>query len=145
MRIYFDHNATTPVDPSVADAMMRVLREDYGNASSVHRLGQQAKSILDEARTAVCTLIGAEPSELVFTSGGTEADNFALRGAAEALEPTGRKHLIATAIEHEAVLVTLKALARRGWKTTLLPVGPTGIVEPQALEERSRTAPPSCR
>jgi cysteine desulfurase len=135
MRIYFDHNATTPVDPSVADAMVRVLREDYGNASSVHRLGQQAKSILDEARTAVCTLIGAEPSELVFTSGGTEADNFALRGAAEALEPTGRKHLIATAIEHEAVLVTLKALARRGWKTTLLPVGTTGIVEPQALEE----------
>jgi cysteine desulfurase len=135
MRIYFDHNATTPVDPSVADAMMRVLREDYGNASSVHRLGQQAKSILDEARTAVCTLIGAEPSELVFTSGGTEADNFALRGAAEALEPTGRKHLIATAIEHEAVLVTLKALARRGWKTTLLPVGTTGIVEPAALEE----------
>ena len=135
MRIYFDHNATTPVDPSVADAIVRVLREDYGNASSVHRLGQQAKSILDEARTAVCTLIGAEPSELVFTSGGTEADNFALRGAAEALEPTGRKHLIATAIEHEAVLVTFKALARRGWKTTLLPVGTTGIVEPQALEE----------
>ena len=135
MRIYFDHNATTPVDPSAADAMMRVLREDYGNASSVHRLGQQAKSILDEARTAVCTLIGAEPSELVFTSGGTEADNFALRGAAEALEPTGRKHLIASAIEHEAVLVTLKALARRGWKTTLLPVGATGIVEPQVLED----------
>ena len=135
MRIYFDHNATTPVDPSVADAMMRVLREDYGNASSVHRLGQQAKSILDEARTAVCTLIGAEPSELVFTSGGTESDNFALRGAAEALEPTGRKHLIATTIEHEAVLVTLKALNRRGWKTTLLPVGPTGIVDPQALED----------
>ena len=135
MRIYFDHNATTPVDPSVAEAMMRVLREDYGNASSVHRLGQQAKAIMDEARTAVCSLIGAEPSELVFTSGGTESDNFALRGAAEALEPTGRKHLVATAIEHEAVLVTLKALARRGWKTTLLPVGPTGIVEPQALEE----------
>jgi cysteine desulfurase len=135
MRIYFDHNATTPVDPSVADAMMRVLREDYGNASSVHRFGQQAKSIVDEARTAVCTLIGAEPSELVFTSGGTEADNFALRGTAEALEPTGRKHLIATAIEHEAVLVTLKALARRGWKTTLLAVGATGIVEPHALED----------
>ena len=134
MRIYFDHNATTPVDPSAADAMMRVLREEYGNPSSVHRLGQQAKSLLDEARTAVSALIGAEPSELVFTSGGTESDNFALRGAAEALEPTGRKHLIATSIEHEAVLVTLKALARRGWRTTLLPVGASGIVEPQALE-----------
>ena len=71
-------------------------------------------------------LSAQSPSELVFTSGGTEADNFALRGAAEALEPTGRKHLIATAIEHEAVLVTLKALARRGWRTTLLPVGAIG-------------------
>jgi cysteine desulfurase len=134
MRVYFDHNATTPVDASAADAMMRVLREEYGNASSVHRLGQQAKSVLDEARTSVSTLIGAEPSELVFTSGGTEADNFALRGAAEALEPTGRRHLIATAIEHEAVLVTLKALARRGWRTTLLPVGDSGIVTAAALE-----------
>ena len=135
MRVYFDHNATTPVDASAADAMIRVLREDYGNASSVHRLGQQAKSIMDEARTSVSTLIGAEPSELVFTSGGTEADNFALRGAAEALEPTGRKHLIASAIEHEAVLVTLKALARRGWRTTLLPVGESGIVSVDALKE----------
>jgi cysteine desulfurase len=135
MRVYFDHNATTPVDASAADVMVHVLREEYGNASSVHRLGQQAKSIMDEARSAVSTLIGAEPSELVFTSGGTEADNFALRGAAEALEPTGRKHLIATSIEHEAVLVTLKALARRGWRTTLLPVGESGIVAPDALRE----------
>jgi cysteine desulfurase len=135
MRIYFDHNATTPVDPAVADAMMRVLREDFGNASSVHRFGQQAKAIMDEARTAVSSLIGAEPSELVFTSGGTEADNFALRGAAEAIEPTGRKHLIATTIEHEAVLVTLKALARRGWRITLLPVGESGIVTPGTLED----------
>ncbi len=134
MRVYFDHNATTPVAPSVAEAMVRALRDDFGNASSVHRFGQQAKALLDEARTAVATLIGAEPSELVFTSGGTEADNFALRGAAEALEPTGRRHLIASAIEHEAVLVTLKALARRGWTTTLLPVDATGIVRPEALE-----------
>jgi cysteine desulfurase len=134
MRVYFDHNATTPVPPSVADVVVRALLEDFGNASSVHRFGQQAKAVMDEARTAVATLIGAEPSELVFTSGGTEADNFALRGAAEALEPTGRRHLIATAIEHEAVLVTLKALARRGWKTTLVPVDETGIVKPEALE-----------
>ena len=134
MRVYFDHNATTPVDASAADAMVRVLRDEYGNASSVHRFGQQAKSIMDEARSAVSVLIGAEPSELVFTSGGTEADNFALRGAAEALEPTGRKHLIATTIEHEAVLVTLKALARRGWRTTLLPVGESGIVSSGCAE-----------
>src|SRR5690242_7224196 len=130
MRVYFDHNATTPVDPIALDLMVRVLREDFGNASSVHRFGQQAKAVLDEARSEVATLIGAEPSELVFTSGGTEADNFALRGAADALEATGRRHLIATSIEHEAVLVTLKALARRGWKVTLLPVDDTGIVRP---------------
>jgi cysteine desulfurase len=82
----------------------------------------------------VAALIGAEPSEVVFTSGGTEADNFALRGVAEALESTGRRHLIASAIEHEAVLVTLRALARRGWETTLLPVDASGIVDPAALE-----------
>ena len=134
MRVYFDHNATTPVDPAVADVVVRVLKEDFGNASSVHRFGQQAKAILDEARTAVATLIGAEPSEIVFTSGGTESDNAALRGAAEAIEPTGRRHLIASAIEHEAVLVTLKALTRRGWRTTLLPVDDSGIVKPEALE-----------
>ena len=134
MRIYFDHNATTPVDPAVTDAMVRVLRDDFGNASSVHRFGQQAKALLDDARSSVATLIGAEPSEIVFTSGGTESDNAALRGAAEALAPTGRRHLITTAIEHEAVLVTFKALARRGWQTTILPVDQSGIVSPGALE-----------
>jgi cysteine desulfurase len=135
MRIYFDHNATTPVDPPAAEAVVRALQETFGNASSVHHFGQRAKAILDEARTAVARLIRAEPSEIVFTSGGTEADNFALRGVAEALEPTGRRHLIASGIEHEAVLNTLKALARRGWKTTLLPVGETGILEAAALEQ----------
>ena len=134
MRVYLDHNATTPVAPEAIDVMVRVLRDDFGNPSSVHRFGQQAKAVLDEARTSVSALIGAEPSELVFTSGGTESDNAALRGVAEALEPTGRRHLVATAIEHEAVLVTLKALARRGWRTTLLPVDDTGIVTVDALE-----------
>src|SRR4051794_23988290 len=134
MRIYFDHNATTPVDPAVAETIARVMTSEFGNASSVHHFGQRAKAILDEARSAVAALIGAEPSEIVFTSGGTESDNFALRGVAEALEPTGRRHLIASSIEHEAVLVTLRALARRGWRTSLLPVDQTGIVDPQALK-----------
>jgi cysteine desulfurase len=133
MRIYFDHNATTPVDPAVVEAVARTTADEFGNASSVHHFGQRAKAVLDEARSAVADLIGAEPSELVFTSGGTESDNFALRGVAEALEPTGRRHLIASSIEHEAVLVTLRALARRGWRTTLVPVGSSGIVEPAAL------------
>jgi cysteine desulfurase len=135
MRIYFDHNATTPVDPAVVETLTRTTAEEFGNASSVHHFGQRAKAVLDEARSAVADLIGAEPSELVFTSGGTESDNFALRGVAEALEPTGRRHLIASSIEHEAVLVTLRALARRGWRTTLLPVGASGIVDPDALAD----------
>jgi len=133
MRIYFDHNATTPVDPAVAETITRVMTGEFGNASSVHHFGQRAKAILDEARSAVAALTAAEPSEIVFTSGGTESDNFALRGVAEALEPTGKRHLIASSIEHEAVLVTLRALARRGWRTTLLPVNQTGIVDPEAL------------
>ena len=134
MRVYFDHNATTPVDPAVVDALAIILRDEFGNPSSVHHFGQQAKARLDDARTAVASLINGDPSEVVFTSGGTEADNFALRGVAEALEPTGRRHLIASGIEHEAVLNTLKALARRGWRTTILPVDASGIVVPAELK-----------
>src|SRR4030095_9015389 len=135
MRIYLDHNATTPVDPAAAEATMRALKDLFGNASSVHYYGQQAKAAVDGARSAVAGLIGAEPSEVIFTSGGTEADNFAIRGAAEALEVTGRKHLITCGIEHEAVLNTFKALARRGWKTTILPLDPSGILSPDRLRD----------
>ena len=134
MRIYLDHNATTPPAAEVVDRMAAALREQFGNPSSVHHFGQMAKAALDEARSATAALIGGDPSEIVFTSGGTESDNFAIRGVAETLEVAGRKHLIATAIEHEAVLNTLRALARRGWKTTLLPVDQSGIVSPDALE-----------
>jgi cysteine desulfurase len=133
MRIYFDHNATTPVDPEVAEVVSRTLVAEFGNASSVHHFGQRAKALLDEARTAVAGLVGGEPSEVVFTSGGTESDNFALRGVADALEATGKRHLIASAIEHEAVLTTLKALARRGARVTLLPVDASGVVQPDTL------------
>jgi cysteine desulfurase len=134
MRVYFDHNATTPIAPAALETMTSVLRDEFGNPSSIHHFGQRAKGVLDEARTAVADLLKAEVSEIVFTSGGTESDNFAIRGVADALEITGRRHLIATAIEHEAVLTTFKALARRGWTTTLLPVDATGIVAPEALE-----------
>ena len=132
-RVYMDHNATTPLAEAVADRMMAVLREEFGNPSSVHHFGQRAKSVVDEARSAVAELIGGDPSEVIFTSGGTESDNFALRGAAEALEPSGRRHLVSSGIEHEAVLNTLKALARRGWQTTLMPVGATGLVTAEGL------------
>jgi cysteine desulfurase len=130
MRVYFDYNATAPPAPEVVETVARVGRDVFGNPSSVHHFGQQAKAVVDEARSAVATLVGADASEIVFTSGGTEADNLAIRGVAEALEASGRRHLIATAIEHEAVLNTLKALSRRGWTTTLVPVDSTGIVSP---------------
>ena len=135
MRVYFDYNATTPLAPEVVDAVARATREVFGNASSVHHFGQQAKAAMDDTRSAVAALLNADPSEVVFTSGGTEADNFAIRGAAEAAEPGGRRHLIASAIEHEAVLNTFKALARRGWRTTLLSVDQSGIVSPDRLRE----------
>ena len=132
-RIYLDHNATTPPSNAVIDRMSAVLREEFGNPSSVHHFGQRAKAILDEARTNVATLLGADPSEIVFTGSGTEGDNIAIRGIAEALEATGRRHIVASSIEHEAVLNTVKALARRGWRTTLLPVDASGIVSADDL------------
>ena len=133
MSVYLDHNATTPVHPDAADAVAEALRSQFGNASSVHAYGQAAKAALDDARGSVAALVGGEPSEIVFTSGGTEADNLAIRGVAEAA-PADRRHLIASAIEHEAVLHTFKALAARGWRTTLLPVGSGGVVDPAELE-----------
>jgi cysteine desulfurase len=135
MRIYLDHNATTPLDPLVADRMAQAMRDIWGNASSIHHFGQQAKAALDQARGAVGTLIGADASEIIFTAGGTESDNLAIRGAAEAIEPSGRKHLVASAIEHEAVLNTMKALARRGWRVSLVPVDAGGIVSVDRMRE----------
>jgi cysteine desulfurase len=132
-RIYLDHNATTPLAPAVVDRMTGILRDEFGNPSSVHHFGQRAKAVIDEARSSVAALIGAEPAEVVFTGSGTEGDNVAIRGAAEALESTGRKHLIVSAIEHEAVLNTAKALAKRGWAVTFLQVNETGIVSPETL------------
>ena len=135
MRVYLDHNATTPPDPLVVEAMARCLRDVWGNASSIHHYGQQAKALMDDARAAVAALVGGDAAEIVFTGGGTESDNAAIRGAAEALEPAGRRHLITTAIEHEAVLNSMKALARRGWRVTHLPVDAGGIVSPDRLRE----------
>ena len=135
VRIYFDYNATTPPAAEVVEAVARATRDLFGNASSVHHFGQQAKAALDEARSSVAALVHADPSEIVFTSGGTEADNLAIRGAAEALETRGRRHLVASGIEHEAVLNTLKSLARRGWRTTLVPLDSSGIVSPDRVHD----------
>jgi cysteine desulfurase len=135
MRIYFDYNATAPPAPEVVETVTRVGGDLFGNPSSVHYYGQQAKTVLDDARSSCASLIHADPSEIVFTSGGTEADNLAVRGAAEALAATGRRHLVASAIEHEAVLNTLKALAKRGWHTTLVPADESGVLSPDRVRE----------
>ena len=134
MRIYLDHNATTPVDSTVVDTVSNVLRDCYGNASSVHTFGQSAKALLDDARASVAALLGAQPAEIVFTGGGTESDNIAIRGAAGVSSPNGRRHLITSTIEHEAVLNTIKDLTRHGWTATYLPAGASGIVNPSDLE-----------
>ena len=133
MRSYFDYNATTPVHPEVVQAVARALAETFGNASSVHGFGQQAKAALDDARASVAELIGADAAEIVFTAGGTESDNFALRGAAEAQEARKRRRIVTAAIEHEAVLNTCRHLGRRGYECTILPVTTQGVVTPEAL------------
>jgi cysteine desulfurase len=127
-RVYLDHNATTPLDPRVLDAMLPVLRESFGNASSIHWFGQQARAALDEARGRVAALVGATPQEIVFTGSGTEADNAALRGAAWAARPPRRK-IVCSAIEHHAVLNTARALAEEGFPVEWLRVGRNGVVD----------------
>jgi len=135
VRIYLDYNATAPPAPGVIDAVCRALRDTPGNPSSIHAPGQQARAVLDDARGALAALIDAAPSDLVFTSGGTESDHLAIRGAAEALESTGRRHVITSAIEHEAVLAACASLERRGWRVTRLPVGDSGILTPDTLTD----------
>ena len=133
-RIYLDYNATTPVDLDVLEAVTAAMRDEFGNASSVHAFGQRAKARLDEAREQVAALIGARPGEIVFTSGGTESDNLAVRGVAEFLAPAGRRHLVASAIEHEAILATVRQLEKRGWSVTLVAPDGRGVVSPDAVD-----------
>ena len=118
---------------AVIDTMLAALTSTYGNPSSVHGYGQDAKSALDHARSKVARLLGAETTEVVFTSGGSESINLAIRGTAAALSGSRRKHLVASSIEHEAVHQTLKALSKEGWTTTLIGVGDNGIIEPDRL------------
>jgi len=127
-RIYMDANATTPLLPEVFDAMRPFLLEQFGNASSIHQQGQHARAAVDHARESIARLLNCRPSEIVFTSGGTESDNLALFGV---LNPGD--HLITTAIEHHAVLHAAEALEKRGIAVTYLPCTPSGLIEPEAL------------
>ncbi|MDD2234768.1 MAG: cysteine desulfurase NifS [Desulfitobacteriaceae bacterium] len=127
-KIYLDHSATTPVDEEVAEIIRIYYTEKYGNPSSIHSFGREAKKALEEARLRVASLIGAKPEEIIFTSGGTEADNLAILGVAGAGQSKGG-HLIISAIEHHAVLETAEYLAKMGYELTILPVNAEGIVE----------------
>ena len=133
-RIYLDHNSTTPLHPGVLEAMLPYYKEAFGNPSTIYSFGQETRKATDEAREKVANLIGASPEEIIFTSGGTEADNLALKGVPAALEKKG-KHIVASSIEHHAVLSTLKYLEKRGYKVSFLPVDEYGWLDPGEVEE----------
>lgn len=136
--VYFDYNATTPLDPRVREAMLPFLGEVWGNPSSIHQVGRRARALLDAARDRAAATLGCRPSEVTFTSGGTESVNLALAGAARRMRSKGR-HIITSAVEHHAVLHTCDYLARTdGFEITLLPVDATGRVSVEALERALR-------
>ena len=135
--IYLDYNATTPVDPRVTEAMLPFLKENFHNPSSVYRRAKETKKAIEEAREKVAQLIGANPKEIVFTGGGSEADNHAIKGTAFALQKKGR-HIITSAIEHHAVLHACQFLEKIGFEVTYLPVDRYGLVDPSTLKEAIR-------
>ena len=137
-RVYLDHSATTPVDREVIEAMLPYLTEKFGNASSIHFFGQEARAAIDKARHEVAALIKSRPNEIVFTSGGTEANNLAIRGFCELNEQYG-KHIITSLFEHSAVKEVCDSLEKRGWEITRLPVYEDGIVRLQDLKEAIRS------
>ncbi len=139
-RVYFDHNATTPVDREVLEAMLPFFAGEFGNASSIHSFGQAARAAVENAREQVAALLGAQPAEIVFTSGGTESDNTAILGVVAAAERAGQKnlHVITTTIEHHAVLHTCQALERRCVAVTYVPAGRDGRVNPDDIRRAIR-------
>ena len=142
MSIYADHAATTAMSEAAIDAMTRCMREEYGNPSSLYKIGQRAKEILEQAREDIASVINAEPREIFFTSGGSEADNQAIRSAALAGKKNGKNHIISTAFEHHAVLHTLEQLKTEGFEVTLLDVHENGIVRPEEVDAAIR--PETC-
>ena len=142
MHIYADHAATTPTSPAAVQAMLAAMKDTWGNPSSLHTVGQQAAEALAGARARIAARLGCAPQEVIFTSGGTEADNQALRSAACQGAARGKKHIISTAFEHHAMLHTLDKLAAEGFEITLLPVGEKGLVTPDQLRDALR--PDTC-
>jgi cysteine desulfurase len=136
-RIYMDHSATTCVDPSVLEKMLPFFSEKYGNPNSVHTWGREVRTALEEARSSVARLLNADPREILFTGGGSEADNLAIKGVAESLSGKGR-HVITSAIEHHAVLDTVKWLGKEGFDVTILPVDSEGRVSVEDFQAAIR-------
>ncbi|MCW1713083.1 MULTISPECIES: cysteine desulfurase NifS [Synergistaceae] len=136
-KVYLDNSATTQVDRKVLEAMLPYFSEEYGNPNSLHAWGREARKGVDNARSQVAQLIGAEPKEVIFTGGGSEADNLAIKGAAWALKDKG-KHIITSSIEHHALLDTVKWLGKNGYDYTVLPVDETGMADPKELEAAIR-------
>jgi cysteine desulfurase len=136
-RIYLDYAATTPTDPEVVDAMLPYFATLFGNPSSLHAFGQEAKAAVEEARAQVAALLHAAPEEIIFTSSGTESNNWALKGVAYAHESTG-KHIITSAIEHHAILEPCKFLADHGFTISYLPVDRYGLVDPAVVQDAIR-------
>ena len=136
-RVYLDHSATTPVDPDVLASMLPFLKENFGNASSIHHFGQEARTAVDKARHQVAELIDARPNEIIFTSGGTEANNLAVRGLVEANRRYG-SHIITSAIEHSSVKNVCEDLEQRGLEVTYLPVYEDGVIRIEDLRAAVR-------
>jgi cysteine desulfurase len=136
-RIYLDHAATTPMHPKVAEKMLEVMKLNFGNPSSIHSFGREARHLLDQSREILAKSIGANVSEIIFTSGGTEADNMALFGVAESYQHLG-KHIITTQVEHHAVLTACQKLEKNGYEVTYLPVDETGRMSLVDLNEALR-------
>ncbi len=136
-RVYLDNNATTALTPEVLEAILPYYRENFGNSSSIHWFGRECRKAVEDARDNVAALIGADPSEIVFTGGGSEADNMAIKGVAYQKMGKGR-HIITTRIEHHAVLDTCKFLGKNGFEITYLPVDQYGLVDPQSLRDSIR-------
>jgi len=135
--VYLDHAATTPVAPEVLEAMLPYFQEFWGNPSSIHRYGRQASEGVEQGRAQLAELLHCSSKEIYFTGGGTEADNLAIFGAAQAREEKGR-HIITSAIEHHAVSHSCEALQKRGWEITYLPVDSTGLVDPDEVRQAIR-------
>ena len=136
-RVYLDHNATTPVHPEVLEAMLPYFKDKFGNPSSIHGFGREVKVALEESREKVAKLINAGPSEIYFTSGGTESDNLAVKGTAFANRKKG-KHIITSEIEHHAILESCKSLEKEGFEVTYLPVDGQGLIDPDDLGKAMR-------